>query len=350
MIKPKKIPKGFLWDPVHEELIDVRCNNPKLRKLCRESVRVDVKLKKEEGNMIPTPAICISPFYTVGKKRPNRIPFQHYPHIPILTTSARVKRGLLGKRLFWTIKEDGENVTVWLRIKPHCRKSTETIISSHNQEIAAPDITGKVMATPEFPKVMEVLKDNPTYRVVVEECRKGMSVTRVKIYPRAILYVVDIFDTKTMNFLTYTQVFQICKHYDLPVVELFGETRHKTIRDLNAYCKHILEHCEAVKEEGMVVKTFNEDNEYIQGKVKVDIPEPKERKIREGPPQLPQIPVNEIMGAISHVEADFGLTGEPKHDMPLVARAVSEECKKHLYSSRGNLFTFYQEYMANRKT
>jgi len=346
MIKPKKIPKGFMWDDVHKELIDVRCNNPKLRKLCRESVRIEDVFKKEE---IPTPAICISPFYTLGEKRPNRIPWEHYPHIPILTTSARLKRSLLGKRLFWTIKEDGENVTVWLRIKPHCRKSTETIISSHNQEKAAPDITSKVMATPEFPKVMEVLKDNPTYRIVVEECRKGMSVTRVKVYPRAMLYVIDIYDTKIKNFLNYTQVFQICKHYDLPVVELFAETRHKTIRDLNAYCKHILEHCEAVKEEGMVVKTFNDDGEYVQAKVKVDIPEPKERVVREGPPQLPQIPESEILGAISHVEADFGLTGKPKDDMPRIAKAVSEECRKHLYSSRGNLFQFYQEYMENHK-
>lgn len=55
------------------------------------------------------------------------------------------------------------------------------------------------------------------------------------------------------------------------------------------------------------------------------------------------------MGAISHVEADFGLTGEPKHDMPLIAKAVKVECEKHLYSGRGNLFTFYQEYMERKK-
>jgi RNA-binding protein YhbY len=55
------------------------------------------------------------------------------------------------------------------------------------------------------------------------------------------------------------------------------------------------------------------------------------------------------MGAISHVEADFGLDGTPAHDMPLIAKAVSEECRKHLYSSRGNLFIFYQKYMESRK-
>lgn len=103
------------------------------------------------------------------------------------------------------------------------------------------------------------------------------------------------------------------------------------------------------KDEGMVAKGFNKDGEYLMAKVKLDIPKPIVERIREGPPVLPQIPESEIMGAISHVEADFGLTGEPKHDMPLVARAVSEECRKHLYSSRGNLFTFYQKYMERKK-
>jgi hypothetical protein len=54
--KPKVIPKGFIWDPKAKELVDVRCNNPKLRKLCRESIRVD------------KPAICISPFFVIESK------------------------------------------------------------------------------------------------------------------------------------------------------------------------------------------------------------------------------------------------------------------------------------------
>lgn len=42
MRKPKIIPKGFIWDPKAKELVDVRANNPKLRKLMRESIRVDI--------------------------------------------------------------------------------------------------------------------------------------------------------------------------------------------------------------------------------------------------------------------------------------------------------------------
>lgn len=44
MIKPKKISEGFIWDPIHKELIDVRCNNSKLKKLVKNSVPVGALL------------------------------------------------------------------------------------------------------------------------------------------------------------------------------------------------------------------------------------------------------------------------------------------------------------------
>jgi hypothetical protein len=94
---------------------------------------------------------------------------------------------------------------------------------------------------------------------------------------------------------------------------------------------------------------IEEFEEYLQAKCKLDIPKPIVERLRNGPPKLPQIPKSEIMGAISHVEADYGLTGEPKHDMPLIAKAVGVECQKHLYSGVGNLFLYYTEYMGEHK-
>jgi hypothetical protein len=280
--------------------------------------------------------------------RKKEIPFQRYPHIPLLTSNAKLRRMLLGKRLLWTIKEDGENVTIWL--KKQYRKKMDIIISSHNQEVASPEIAQRTKSTEDFPKILKLIETNPTFRVIVEECRKGQSVTGIKTYPRAILYVVDIFDTSIMNFLPYSLVYQYCYHTGIPVVSLFAETRHRTMKDLLKYKNHILEHCDAVKEEGMVVKTFNEDGEYIQAKVKLDTPEPKERKVREGQVILPQIPENEIWGAISKVEADYGLTGNPKDDLPLIAKYVNQACKEHLYSKpRGKLYDYWKDYLGRMK-
>lgn len=357
MRKPKVIPKGFEWDPKAKELIDTRCNNPKLRKLVKESVKVD----------FDKPAICISPFFTGTKKfavtaiitkpfgKKKELPWEHYPHIPILTTNARLRRSLLGLRLQWTIKEDGENVTIWKRKKPHTRKQFEFVISSHNQEIAAKDIQARVRkdCIEDYEKIVALIEANPAFRIIAEECAKGASVTGIRRYEKPVLFVVDIYDTALKNFLPYTQVYQYCYHFKIPVVQLYASTRHRTIKDLVKFSNHVLEYCNTEKDygkdEGMVLKTFDKEGEYIQAKVKLDIPKPIVERIREGPPKLPQIPESEIMGAISHVEADFGLDGTPKHDMPLIAKAVSEECRKHLYSSRGNLFTFYEDYMERRK-
>lgn len=282
-------------------------------------------------------------------KKDKELGWVRYPHIPILTTNPRLKRKLLGLRLYFTLKDDGQNVTIWKRRKKYCKKKTELVISSHNQEIAAKDITARVINAPEYPIILKLIEDNPTFRVVVEEVAKGASITGIRRYEKDSLIVVDIFDTALNNYLPYTIVYQHCYHYKLPVVKLYATTRHRTITDLNKFIHHVLEYCDAVKDygkdEGVVVKTFNEDGEYIQAKVKLDLPSPIVERIREGPPKLPQIPKSEIMGAISHTEADFGLTGEPAHDMPLIAKAVSEECRRHLYSSRGNLFVFYKEYM-----
>lgn len=439
--KPKKIPKGFIWDSKNKELVDVRCNNPKLNKLvdtsipihahcawfgselaCKEcnpvcyknhqmgnpnhlnpcgNINCPLNSKRPEKTLgLQKPALCMSPFFTgkaaedfikqdkkplsskqkahlkkcseIYKKNPikethrgeeeiekrnpvrpkrqrqKQVPWQHYPHIAVMTSSSKLRRMLLGKQLYWTIKEDGENMCIWKK-KRQYRMGYDVVISSHNQEIAAQDLQVRVKMSPEYATILRMIKDNPTFRVYVEECKKGLSVTRIKKYPQATLIVFDIFDTAILNFLPYTLVYQHCYHYGIPVVRLHGITRHKSMKDLLKYKNHVLKVCEAIKEEGMVAKTFDKDGEYIMAKVKLDTPEPKERVIHEGQVQLPQIPENEILGAISKVEADHGLDGTAKHDMPLVAKYVAEECNKHLYSSRPNLFKFYQEYMESRK-
>ena len=282
------------------------------------------------------------------KKKKKVAKFDRFPHIPNLS-GGRLCRSLLGKRLFWTIKEDGECVSVWTNI---VRKKEVIHIASRNQENASTDIKARTMNTEEFPKVLQMIRDNPLFRVVVEECRKGRSVTGIKTYDRDQLFVIAIYDTAIENWLPYTLMYQTTYHYGLgpQTVKLFAETRHKTIKDLGKFKNHVLEVCDSQtdgkqKDEGMVCSTFDDDGTLIMAKVKLDIPEPQEKRIHEGAPEFPQIPVSEIMGSISKVEADFGLTGQAKDDMPRIAKYVSEACKEHLYSSRGNLFQYYQEYM-----
>jgi len=179
--------------------------------------------------------------------RKKEIPWERYSHIPILEGNRRLQRQLLGLRLHFTIKHDGQNVTIWLRKKKYCKKKTEIIISSHNQENAFSDIVACVQKTEEYQKILELIADNPTFRVVAEECAKGASITGIRQYSKATLIVVDIFDTATMNYLSYTQVYQFCYHYHIPIVELYATTRHRTIKDLMKFSHHVLDYCNKPK-------------------------------------------------------------------------------------------------------
>ena len=348
MRKPKKkYPSYMIYDIKHRKWIDMRCNNPKLKKLKDESV----------------PVLLTTPFNTI---KPKELSFERYPHIPILETNARVRRSLLGLRLQWTIKHDGQNVTIWLKKKKYAKNSSslytglvslpkgfEIVISSHNQENAASDIVACVQGAEEYQKILKLITDNPSFRVVVEECAKGASITGIRRYARAILYVVDIFDTAINNFLSYTQVYQNCYHYGIPVVELYATTRHRTIKDLRKFSNHVLEYCNTEKDygkdEGMVAKGFNKDGEYLMAKVKLDCPRPIIERVREGKPIYPVMPDGEVYNSISKVETDYGLKSLPKIDMPLIARYIEEAMKQHFYSKpKQNYFYYYQEFLQRR--
>jgi len=293
-----------------------------------------------------------------------------YPHIPLLLSLRPSPRLLLGKRLFWTEKRDGQNVAIWFEELEWKKKmSIEDFkgekggdnfliddkvfnlrISSRDKEIAASDIQARVRGTEEFPKIINLLCENPQFVVYIESCKKGRSVTGIELYEKNFLIVFDIYDISAEQFLPYVAVHQHCFHHEIPVVKLWAETRHRTMKDLLKWKNYALEQCEAIKLEGMVIKTFDEKFGYVQAKVKLDVPEPEERKIARGEVILPPIPEGEIMGAIAKVEADFGLTGNPKDDMPHIAQYINEECKKHFYSGPPNkLFYYYQLYLERHK-
>lgn len=286
-----------------------------------------------------------------GKHKKKVVKFERYEHISNLQNS-RLLRSLLGKRLTWTIKEDGECITLWLKTFRRSKKS-ELIISSRNLETASLDIQNRVKGTAEFSKIVKMLNDNPMFRVVSEECRKGSSVTGIKTYDHDQLFVIDIYDTESEKYLPFILMAQTCYHYGIPTVKLYTETRHRTIKDMLKFKNHVLEYCDSecdgkTKEEGMVCSTFDDDGSMLKAKVKLDIPKPiKQPKLNDGAPIYPQIPISEIRGAIDKVYQELGddKFQEVKLAMPLVAKYVGEACKEHLYSSRSNLFQYYKEFL-----
>ena len=278
-----------------------------------------------------------------------------YQHISILESLKPTPRILLGQYLFWTEKKDGECISLWIN------KSNHIQVSSKNQENAHEDIKHKVtvLCKEDYDKCVELLEENPQFVLFVEECKKGRSVTGAEVYNRHTLFLFDIYDRNAEKFLNYTAVYQHAYHYKIPVVGLYAKTRHRTMKDLLKFANHALEYCkEEAHIEGIVIKAYEIPEGFekweafkrglIQAKIKLDIPEPKKRKIAKGEVIYPPIPENEILGAINKAHQELGDTDiqDVSKAMPLIAQYVKEECKKHLYSTPiKKLFFYYKNYL-----
>lgn len=274
-----------------------------------------------------------------------------YPHIPNLLSMKPTPRILLGQKLFWTEKKDGHCMAIWMN-------NGEIQISSRNLETATQELQSLVKRTEEYPKVLKLLEENPQFVIYVEACGEGRSKTGIEQYERAMLFIFDIYDTYTEKFLSYVNTHQHAFHYNIQIVKLYAETRHRSIRNLLKFRKEVLEYCASIKIEGMVIKAYRITERFqkwntfkgglIQAKVKLDIPDPPKRKITKGEPIYPTIPDVDVMGAIDKVWQELGTEKfrDVRIAMPLVAKAIGEECKNHFYSNpKRKLFSLYQEYL-----
>lgn len=178
-----------------------------------------------------------------------------YPSIPNFPNLRPTPRLLLGKRLFWTHKEDGECVTIWINEKIATGEKFVQI-SSRNQIDAQSDIVERVKSSEDYPKVLGLLEENPEFVCYVEECPEGLSVTRVKKYDRTYLFLFDIYDRSAEKFLPYVIVHQHAFHYKIPVVELYAETRFTSMKQLLKFRQEVLEHAKKMGLEGFVIKTM----------------------------------------------------------------------------------------------
>jgi hypothetical protein len=69
----------------------------------------------------------------------------------------------------------------------------------------------------------------------------------------------------------------------------------------------------------------------------------------EGKIILPDLPDSEIYGAIEKVRADIGdeKFRDVRTAMPMIAKYVSDECKKHNSAAPRNLHAYYQDRLKN---
>lgn len=284
--------------------------------------------------------------------------YMKYPHIDRLENLRPNPEILLGKRLTFEEKRDGSNLCFWTWPKKRFKWFGNTVwvehISSRNMELASNDLRRLAYMTDQYSKIMEFLKtEKGRYMVYAELIQKGYGATRVEgINKEHQLVIFDIWDNKVHNFLPYIPKYQLCYHWNLPVVERWAETQHATIESLYEMRDKVLAMAKEKNREGTVIKYIdpspNANPPFIFAKEKLDIPpSPPLRQMEEGRPVLPPLPDSEINGEWLKLLADYGIT-KMKHKsfgMPEFVRRTNQAAKDANCRPPKDIFKYYKQYL-----
>ena len=250
-------------------------------------------------------------------------------------------RELLGEHIIYTVKRDGENVSLWLN------EDREVMISSHRQEVADGSIQSRMKATPEYAKVCDLLKDEYSGDIIIYgELLKGVSPTRIEPRRKHIHWIIfDVWDCKDERYMPYNWVHQLAYHYKIPVVPIVDEHQPMSMEELFDKIEEMKKWAKRHRREGVVGKVHNsKDGEQIYFKEKVDLPKRKKLdKENQNQSHYPPMPEEKIMRALQHAFDEVGEENwkNTKITMPVVARHISTEAREHNYNVPTNMYSYY---------
>jgi len=269
---------------------------------------------------------------------------------PSLTTIAQLyprPEILLGKHILWQIKRDGSNGRFYLDDEDYLW------CGSRKQACASQDIRNSVHESGYADKIQDLLLDekytwNTPAILFAEILQRGKSPTRIETHKKDDLVIFDMFGSDG-RWVSYSALYQKCHHFNLPIIETLGSSYHTTLPSLYQFRDKTIKKCEERNIEGVVGKThwlsgtetpfwFKEKQDMSRYMKKPNVCEGNEIL-------LPPLPYSEIMGAIEKVYADIGLDKfrDVRTAMPLCARYINEESKKHFCAKVKNPFSYYQQ-------
>ena len=274
---------------------------------------------------------------------------KEYPHLERIVNLYPGPQALLGKTVYWTEKRDGAQLRV-------AHGPNGLLVGSHYKDAAAPQIQDYLASVPCYDELKELVLQTEAIEgisgfgdvtVFGELLVKGKSPARFETHERHEFVIFDIYQERSQTFMPYPLLYQTCNHYSLPVVACWAETRSTSLESLYAQRERWVDYAKTVGREGTVLKAYTDPPLFC--KEKVDLPT-MVRVIEEGSPVLPPLPESEVYGAIAKAHAELGeLLGDKTQAMPLIARLVAEEQRKHQCGKPpGSLFTYYQLYLQER--
>jgi len=270
-----------------------------------------------------------------------------YPHLNRIALLYPGPGMILGEELLWQPKHDGSNVRFYLD------NEDNLIMGSRNQPIADPSFLSIARSIDDgqlLENIKELLLDarnwSNNYILYGELMAKGRSPTRIKTYDQPSFVAFDLWTSKTQQFTHYNFLHQQCHHSNIPCIDVQVITRHTSIEDLYTYRDSMLRDHQDI--EGFVIKSYKPsyNNGLLAVKEKHDTLKldkiPKD--IDPNKVELPPLSDSEIYGALDKVLADIGPEQfkNVKIAMPIIAKQVSTEARKHFMSPPRSIFTYYQ--------
>ena len=276
--------------------------------------------------------------------------WQGYPHLDRIHGMKNEGRELLGKTIFLQEKRDGENVSISFTDRnPDAFESRMVRISSHHMESASPDIQQRMIATPEYKRILELLLSEQSFGngqlIAYGELLKTISPTRVEPQRKHIQWVMfDIFNAETNTSYTAKEVYKLAYHFNIPMVKLVHACMPDTVEALMAERDLAIKWCRRHRREGVIGKAYI-DGQLIAFKEKVDV-----LKLPALPRKVsvsyPAMPADTIQRGLQHAFDDAGLDGWKNKSiaMPLVAKHLQLEASEHNYAVPHNMFELYSQW------
>jgi hypothetical protein len=254
---------------------------------------------------------------------------------------------VLGTPIHWTVKEDGAclGCTLTNDMLPHIHLHTRESPSAAKKVYQQFHESGRADGVADL--LVDLEAGDGRAVVFGEILAKGKSPQKVQVYDRHEFVVFDIL-TERRGYLPYPEVAQICERYDLPVVECLGVTSHDTLESLLAKRDLFVEVMQARSREGVVGKVWRHPGDprpiFFKEKWKAPRGASKSGVDRPEKPALPDLPEDEIRGAVEKARCEIGADFfEIKTAMPVVARYVGIEAKKHGCAVPRNVIDYYRE-------
>ena len=256
-----------------------------------------------------------------------------YPSLNKIRLVYKKELSLLNHTIYWQEKRDGSNIGAYVLPK----YPSHLLIRSRNKMIASEDFQYIFHSLPESCNVAKLLYTHSDYIIFGELLIKGRSPTKTEYHIKNKFVIFDIWTPQ--GFLPPLSMYFTCYYYHLPTVKLYGTSRHKTIESLYDTRNQMLKIAKKNNREGVVGKTnygpvFTEKLDIVKSR------HPKSQK-----DSLLPLPESEILGALDKVKVDIGLEQikDVSVAMPLFAKYVAIECKKHKCRKPKNIFKYYEE-------